>query len=68
MAPATRNEGGFLRGSRAGGAPAEIRLPLIDMLAGAGGASPGFMREDFAVAAALEVDGRRCSVYERMLG
>ena len=59
---------GRARPVRAGGAPAGRRLPLIDMFAGAGCASLGFMREGFAVAAALEIDGRRCDVYERNIG
>lgn len=44
------------------------RYPLIDMFAGAGCASLGFRQEGFDVAAALEIDPRRCGVYERNIG
>lgn len=42
--------------------------PLIDMFAGAGLASLGFRDAGFRPAAALELDPRRCEVYERNLG
>ena len=42
--------------------------PLIDMFAGAGCASLGFMREGFDIVAALEIDRRRCDVYENNIG
>ena len=38
------------------------------MFAGAGCASLGFRQEGFDVAAALEIDPRRCGVYERNIG
>ena len=44
------------------------RYPLIDVFAGAGCASLGFRREGFSIAAALEIDRRRCDVYERNIG
>lgn len=42
--------------------------PLVDVFAGAGCASLGFQREGYGVVGALEVDGRRCDVYERNIG
>ena len=41
---------------------------LIDLFAGAGCASLGFRRAGFSVAAALEIDRRRCGVYEKNIG
>ena len=52
----------------AGGVYAASAYPLVDMFAGAGCASLGFMREGFGVAAALEIDRGRCDVYERNIG
>ena len=51
-----------------GGAPAARGYPLVDMFAGAGCASLGFQQAGFGVAAALELDGGRCDVYERNIG
>ena len=47
---------------------ASRRYPLVDMFAGAGCASLGFMREGFGVVAALEIDRGRCDVYEKNIG
>lgn len=51
-----------------GGALAARGYPLVDMFAGAGCASLGFQQAGFGVAAALELDGGRCDVYERNIG
>ena len=51
-----------------GRAPPARGYPLIDMFAGAGCASLGFMRGGFGVAAALEIDRGRCDVYEKNIG
>lgn len=55
--------------ARAGRGSRPVRgYPLVDMFAGAGFASLGFRREGFDVVAALEMDRRRCDVYERNIG
>ena len=55
--------------ARAGrGSRAARGYPLVDMFAGAGCASLGFLREGFDVVAALEIDRRRCDIYERNIG
>ena len=40
-------------------------LSLIDMFSGAGCASLGFQKAGFKIAAALEINPKRCDVYER---
>jgi len=52
----------------AGGAYAASAYSLVDMFAGAGYASLEFRQTIFVVAAALEVDGGRCDIYERNIG
>lgn len=39
--------------------------PLIDMFSGAGCASLGFQKAGFKIAAALEINPKRCDVYEK---
>lgn len=47
---------------------ASHKYPLIDMFAGAGCASLGFRQEGFDIVAALEIDRKRCGVYEDNIG
>ena len=54
--------------ARAMDIPTGRGYPIIDMFAGAGCASLGFLREGFNVVAALEIDRRRCDVYEDNIG
>ena len=42
-----------------------VCYPLIDMFSGAGCASLGFKKAGFKIAAALEINPKRCDVYEK---